>query len=97
MRTTVGTGQGAAIPRGARACYATQPRHRSRHARTAVLLVAVIAAIAACTSSRAPEVARPVNSSARVVATRTVGSIRRDATEVPAAGPSTSGVTTSGA
>jgi diacylglycerol O-acyltransferase/trehalose O-mycolyltransferase len=87
MRTTVGTGQGAAIPRGARACYATQPRHRSRHARTAVLLAAVIAASAACTSSRAPEVARPANPSARVVATRTVGHRMRDLTiDSPALG-----------
>src|SRR5512132_3291125 len=87
MRTTVDTGQAAAIPRGARACYATHLRHRSRHARTAVLLAAVIAAIAACTSSRAHEVARPANSSARVVATRTVGHRMRDLTiDSPALG-----------
>jgi hypothetical protein len=87
MRTTVDTGQAAAILRGARACHPTHPRHRSRHARTAVLLAAVLVASGACTSSRAPEVARPATPSARVVATRTLGYRMRDLTvDSPALG-----------
>jgi hypothetical protein len=64
MRTTVDTGQAAAIPSGARACRSTHLRHRSRHARTAILLAAVIAASAACSSARPPQAARPANQSA---------------------------------
>jgi diacylglycerol O-acyltransferase/trehalose O-mycolyltransferase len=87
MRTSVGTGQAAAIPRGARACRPTHLRHRSGHARTAVLLAAVIAASAACSSSPAPQVARPANRSARVAATRTLGHRMRDLTiDSPALG-----------
>ena len=78
MRTTVDTGQAAPIPTGARPCRPTYLRHHASHARTAVLLAAVMAASAACTSSRPAEVARPSDRSARVVATRTLGPRVRD-------------------
>jgi diacylglycerol O-acyltransferase/trehalose O-mycolyltransferase len=89
LRTTVDTGQAAPISSGARACYSTHLRHRSRHThtRTAVLLAAVIAASAACSSARPPQTARPANRSARVVATRTIGRRMRDLTiDSPALG-----------
>jgi S-formylglutathione hydrolase FrmB len=80
MRTTVDTGQAAAIPMGARACYSTHLRHHSPHARTAVLLAVLVVASAACSSARPPQAARPANPSARVVATRTLGPRVRDLT-----------------
>jgi diacylglycerol O-acyltransferase/trehalose O-mycolyltransferase len=77
MRTTVDAGEGGSISKDARVC---RP-----HARAAVLLALV--AMVACTSSRPPDVARPSDRSARVVATRTLGPRVRDLTiDSPALG-----------
>jgi diacylglycerol O-acyltransferase / trehalose O-mycolyltransferase len=87
MRTTVDTDQAAPIPSGARACRPSYLRHHAPHACTAILLAAVMAASAACSSARPPQAARPANRSARVVATRTLGHRMRDLTiDSPALG-----------
>ena len=87
MRTTVDTGEGPPSSTGARVCRPTRLRRRSPHARTAVLLAVVMVAVAACTSSRPPQVDRPPERLARVVATRTLGPRVRDLTiDSPALG-----------
>ncbi|HEX6677465.1 MAG TPA: alpha/beta hydrolase family protein [Actinomycetes bacterium] len=82
MRTT---GEGPPTSTGARVCRPTRVRRRSSRARTAVVLA--IVAVAACTSSRPPQVAQPPERLARVVATRTLAPRVRDLTiDSPALG-----------
>ena len=87
MRTAVDTAKAASIPTDAGGLRPTSLRRRSPHARTAVLLAVLMVTVAACTSSPTPEVPRPPNRLARVVATRTLGPRVRDLTiDSPALG-----------